>query len=93
MSTNIANDPIIKDKTLEGFSVFPNPSNGIFTANITGDVENTTLRIYNIMGSLIRNEKVIKNKFTIDLKDYQKGIYTISVTSNKNTFTKKIIIQ
>jgi len=93
LSTNIANDPIIKDKTLEGFSVFPNPSNGIFTANITGDVENTTLRIYNIMGSLIRNEKVIKNNFTIDLKDYQKGIYTISVTSNKNTFTKKIIIQ
>ena len=70
-------------------SIYPNPSNGIFTINnvknyIITDVNGRTIK----MLSLINEESNI----TIDISNHPKGIYFVNIFTNKNVKTEKIII-
>ncbi|MFZ4411700.1 MAG: T9SS type A sorting domain-containing protein [Bacteroidales bacterium] len=78
-------------------SVFPNPSNGIYTLNLYSTGMNTEnyYTIYSIMGNLIFKKKI--NNFTdaksenIDLTSLPKGIYFIEINLNGVSSTKKLI--
>ena len=78
-------------------SVFPNPSNGIFTLNTK--ISNGEISICNLMGEIIFSEWIpmgqstINNQTsTIDLSNQPSGIYFVNVKSEKESFAQKIII-
>jgi hypothetical protein len=73
------------------FSVYPNPSNGEFTVNLTADnSDNVNLTVTNVVGQTIINKSVVGNrKTTISLTDYSKGIYFLTI-GNKTT---KLIVE
>jgi hypothetical protein len=88
----------------ENISVFPNPSNGIFTlkwdmGQMTSDVEkNCVVEIYNVLGEEIFEQKIISQKgqaqkTEIDLSNESNGIYFVTVKNENKSFTQKIIIQ
>lgn len=68
--------------------VYPNPSNGIFTISI---IEDASLEIYNIIGKTIYTKKVIPGKNSIDISNYQSGLYLLNVKTENSSITKKII--
>ena len=68
---------------------FPNPTNGKFTLDLS---ENTTVKIYSVIGSLIYEQEVQKDQI-IDLTNYKKGIYTIQVNTPKYIYSKKLIVE
>ncbi len=75
------------------FDIYPNPSTGIF--NIRNDQENqgvVKLNVYNEAGKIIysKNEAAINSR--IDLTQYPKGIYFITIESNSKIESRKIII-
>jgi hypothetical protein len=69
-------------------SVYPNPSNGKFTADAEG-----TIMLYNVLGQEILREK-LEGKKQFDLSAMDKGVYVYKIISKgKPDKTGRIIIQ
>jgi aryl-phospho-beta-D-glucosidase BglC (GH1 family) len=52
-----------------------------------------TLKIYNILGSVVKTIQNPKANFRIPTQDFHSGIYLVQVISGNQKFSKKIIIQ
>jgi len=78
-------------------SIYPNPSSGIFTVNLTTNSEQlSTIQIHNTLGELISPlslRRGVGGEVELDLRSKSPGIYFITVTTKENTYNAKIIIQ
>ncbi len=77
---------IIEDK----FSIYPNPSSGVFTVVGEG-IEK--IEIVNIHGQILKQDIIISNRTTIDLSTQSKGIYIVKLRSQEKMYHQQIIIQ
>lgn len=68
--------------------VYPNPSEGIFTIALNEDAQ---VEVYNLLGKLVYESKAQAGKVTVDISNYQAGLYLLNVTSENGSITKKII--
>jgi len=75
----------------ENFSIYPNPSNGMFMLN--SKITNGEISICNILGEIVFSSKINSAETTIDLSDAAVGVYFVSVKTEKGSFTEKIIIE
>ena len=80
-------------QTTSKVDVYPNPSNGLFTINLS-DIKDSKvkLEVYNLIGEKVWENNFNKENTTINLSQLSKGIYYLSVKSSNNTITKKITI-
>lgn len=69
--------------------IYPNPSNSLITIK-TIEIS-SIIRIYNISGDLLKEEKLKGNENIIDIKALSKGVYIIDIISDKNISHYKII--
>lgn len=79
------------------FSIFPNPTNALANINIKS-VTNVQLRIVvrDILGKEIKTFEVNSNKrqLSLDMSNYNKGIYFVSLTDGHEVLsTKKLIVK
>ena len=68
------------------FSIYPNPSNGIFTLiNLKAFGEPLSVEIIDITGKIIYNQQFANrnSQFVIDISNQPKGIYFLKITCNK----------
>ncbi|MGB0868253.1 MAG: T9SS type A sorting domain-containing protein [Flavobacteriales bacterium] len=73
------------------FSYYPNPTNNTVNIEFHEAIHNVELTLTNIQGQLIRSKKISKSfKTTIDL-GAAKGIYFLTISSNKGTKTIKLV--
>lgn len=79
-------------KALSSISVFPNPSNGVFSIANTLTTDNINYSVTNILGSVILSGKFTSTK-NIDLSSQSKGIYFITFENEGNKVSRKIIIE
>ena len=71
------------------FSIYPNPSNGIF--NMDGLTKTSTVNIFNSFGKLLSVEI---NSSEIDLSSQPNGIYLVNIQDSNGSFlSKKIILE
>jgi len=81
---------------LSMFKLYPNPTNT--QVNIKYELENlqsSNIEIYNNLGQLIYQKEINKSKkgdISIDISNYQKGLYFVKFISNNSTKTEKLII-
>jgi len=75
------------------FSVYPNPSNGIFTVNVNSDFIGATLKLTDISGRLIYSQTLGSLATNFDMNQNAKGIYLIEITKDGKSATQKIIIE
>ncbi|MBL0340588.1 MAG: T9SS type A sorting domain-containing protein [Bacteroidetes bacterium] len=81
--------------TNESIYVFPNPGKGIFTIELesANASDKFDWRINDLTGRLIYEESGSgKSKHKIDLNEFAKGIYIISVSTSKRRWKGKIIL-
>ena len=84
----------IDDRSIENtITIFPNPSNGLFTIK-TLDHENQTINllVINTLGKVI-DEISFTNKAELNLTEQAKGIYYLQLSTDNHTFVKKIVIK
>ena len=77
------------------FSLFPNPTSGIFTIQAKGIARrNSVLEIYNINSQSIYSGKINNNEtLCIDLSNQPNGLYMALLRFNNTLVTRKIILQ
>ena len=61
------------------FSVYPDPSNGIFTLGI-GQTLPVRLKVYNILGECVHQQSNVSSSLQIDLQNQPEGMYFLQVT-------------
>ena len=74
--------------TLSEVVVYPNPSTGIFNIALQ---EDASVSVTDMLGKVIYTNKVKSGNNTIDISNYQSGIYLLNVTSENGSVTKKLI--
>jgi hypothetical protein len=72
-----------------GTSVYPNPNNGSFTINYTGQSD---LVLYNELGQEIYRIKDPGNKTSLTIAHLNPGVYYLSGKRQGTTFTEKVIV-
>lgn len=101
-STTSATDTVIDTGVNEinfsnSFSVYPNPNNGEFELNFrVNSMDNYTIEIHNAIGQLVYREYLSNYTGTyakqINLQNFGKGIYMLSLTNSHNQGIKKLIV-
>jgi hypothetical protein len=71
------------------FSVFPNPSTGIFSVTFRNDAR---VFVYDAMGNEIYHAPVLNGKLSLDLSSQPKGIYLVKVVGGEKIMIRKILL-
>ena len=74
-----------------GLSIYPNPTNGIFTLNVKA--KNVIIEIMNTTGQVIFTKTNVNTNEQINLSNNPKGIYFVTVISNETVTTQKVIVR
>jgi len=80
----------------EGLSVFPNPSNGVFTIQdkTNSKDKKAIIEVYNILGEEVHSVVVdFKNETILNLIGQSKGVYFLKVKTGKQVLTRRVVIE
>ena len=79
----------VKDNTLEGVNVYPNPAKDFLRINTLqgGDV-----KLFNILGALVKSENEVSREYTMNVSDLNAGVYLLRIESENKFFSQKIVI-
>jgi len=69
-----------------GFSIYPNPTNGLVFINTTSLLINTSIEIYDISGRVILSHFMEELNDQINLSDLSNGIYFIKIKQDGNNY-------
>ncbi len=75
----------------ELFTIYPNPSNGLFT--LKTESKQATISITNILGESIYETKTTGNEIQIDLSKYSKGLYNLHFLSKQGAKVNRVLIE
>ncbi len=98
-SLNFAVDGVgVEETTFENLSIYPNPTTGLlnvkFDAEKQGDMQ---VKLVSINGQTIFNELVTSNaghyNTTFDISNEAKGVYLLSIISDKEKIDRKIVLK
>ncbi|MDO6596071.1 M20/M25/M40 family metallo-hydrolase [Oceanihabitans sp. 2_MG-2023] len=91
----VSTNPLsITENKLELFKIYPNPSNnGIVNINfLTETTTNNSLIIYDVLGKEVYKKSNLQHLQALNLKKLRKGIYIAVVKTDKESTTKKLIL-
>jgi hypothetical protein len=83
----------IEANEMQVIDIYPNPGNGLFSINLT-EIKANHLKaeVYNIVGEKVWENTLTNQTHILNLTELSKGIYYVSIISDKSTITKKITI-
>ncbi len=74
-------------------SISPNPSNGIFNINLSGNIEgDLSYKVMSVTGQLILEGLFSNSIESLDLSAYQNGMYFINIYNETHATTKKVVL-
>ncbi len=75
-------------------SIYPNPATDLVTINLKElkITQQLDMIVYDVFGKIIYSSKINSNFFNINTKNWQRGIYNISITQNNISTHKKLIL-
>jgi len=83
----------IDSYTTSDFNIYPNPSNSKINIYTTGENNISTIRVYNNLGQLITVKNNPTTKTTINVSEYENGVYFVKIATNSNQIiTKKFTV-
>jgi hypothetical protein len=76
-------------------NVFPNPSKGKFTVELTATTlaASPSLKVLNALGKVVYTSENVKRKNVIDLSNLSVGVYYVKVQTNLGTQTYGVVVQ
>ncbi len=81
----------LKNKT-QNVVLYPNPATNMFTVYVTNNETKLSVEITDILGNKIYSGNTNSDRLMIETANLSAGNYFVTVTTNANSFTKKLII-
>lgn len=82
------------NNTMETIALYPNPAqNKIFVTNGFSGKDDWQITIYNSQGILMKSTTINNTNDFIDVSDLSRGLYFITVNTNKRGFKQKVTIE
>lgn len=79
-------------KILEGITVYPNPTKELLTLDLgTNYLKNASVKVFDLLGKTIFNQKVSSNKTTINLNGLNQGVYLVKFTNDLGSKVFKVV--
>ena len=80
----------IEEHSMESIKVFPNPSNGCVF--VCADLQPVSqLLVFDMSGRLLFQKSVDEKEFSVDLSDYNPGVYMLRLVTANGAETRKIV--
>jgi len=80
----------IAENKIEGFKIFPNPTNGDFITITTANNRPKNVQVFDMLGKKIIDQEVATK---LNIAALQTGIYIVKVTENNLSATKRLIVK
>lgn len=74
-------------------SIYPNPTTGLLNFKFSNDLTGAIVKVTNVLGEAVLEQKISAIEFSIDMSSYSQGIYNVTIVDQNNSFTKKVVIQ
>jgi Secretion system C-terminal sorting domain len=82
----------IKDNTLTGISVYPNPSSDLVNIASTDNALIDQIRVTDLHGRVVKTVAAAGvSAVQVNIADLSPGVYLLSLTSNNGSYTQKIV--
>ena len=81
----------LEENTLEGVSIYPNPSQGIVNVSNNNNASNAIV-VYDMLGQVILN-KDANTATTLDLSENGTGVYLVEVSNNNGSMVERVVIK
>jgi PKD repeat protein len=92
LSQNSKTQPAVTSRAQNiSLDLYPNPASNQLNVVVTGASETVNIKVYNALGQIIKDFDVKNSKATINLSNYQKGMYYIGVDDGVQNALKKFI--
>ena len=72
--------------------IYPNPASDVVKVT-TVNGQQSTVRIYNILGMLVEEIEINSNETEINVSDYNPGVYFFNIQTENGNVTKKIVVE
>jgi len=72
--------------------IFPNPANSQLNIRTSENIQTGQIFLLNAIGQVIRNERYNNSKHQFEVQDLPVGMYYISILSNGERYTEKVIV-
>ena len=82
---------LLENETISSFTVYPNPSNGLFTVQFK-DAQPRTIFILDYVGKVISKFESSSVISTVDLQNQSKGFYLLQVQEKSEKLIHKLIL-
>ena len=89
---NVLNTVGLEDESIEGLKVYPNPTRNQFTV----ELENTTnsmVTVYSVTGATVLNAKEFNGNVDIDVSNWERGVYMVTIENQGKFKTLKMMVQ
>ena len=81
------------NNNISNVSIYPNPTEGLFTVGLDQLDDNSRVVVYTAVGQDIINQQLNTKQTVINLKEYNSGIYFVKITNGDMIITRRIVKQ
>lgn len=85
----------ISETDIADVNIYPNPTNNILNINVSTNspVDNMKIHITDITGRLVYVSEINQQSLQINVGDFAKGIYVLTLLTDKGNVNRKIVVQ
>ena len=75
------------------FEISPNPATSILNINLSQNLDNATVTIYDILGKKVFTKLLNELSSSIDVSKWKSGVYLVRISTNTQVLTKRFVKQ
>jgi hypothetical protein len=78
---------------MAGFKLYPNPADDIFAIELPNNLENLSVRVFDVLGKEVIQKEISKLENKINISNLSPGNYLVKVTFEDKSYSTTLVIQ
>ena len=78
----------VEEQSANDINIYPNPTDGVLNVEIE---TMTRITIFNAMGQVVYDNEVVSDRETVDMTQYNEGMYLLRITTENGVITEKVV--
>ncbi|WP_298758451.1 T9SS type A sorting domain-containing protein [uncultured Psychroserpens sp.] len=75
------------------FEISPNPASSKLNIKLSNALDNANVTVYNVLGKKVYSKSLSALESSIDVSNWNSGVYLVRVSNDKQTITKRFVKQ